>query len=92
MARAASERFEFRVRPEVKRQIEHAAELVNLPVGDFVRSAAEERAAEVIRASAATVVPADFFASLLAALDAPAQPNRALARASRRARRVVTSR
>lgn len=89
MARNATDRFEFRVRPDLKERIEHAAQLEQVPVGDFVRSAAAERAERVIREHAATVLPADFFYAMLAALDAPAQPNSALAHAARRARELV---
>jgi uncharacterized protein (DUF1778 family) len=88
MARAATDRLEFRVRPDLKERIEYAAQLEQVPVGDFVRSAAEERAEQVIREHAATVVPADFFDAMLTALDAPGQPSPALARAARRAREL----
>jgi uncharacterized protein (DUF1778 family) len=92
MARVASERLEFRVRADVKERIEQAAELAQLPVGDFIRTAAQARAEEVIRSSVATVVPAKFFETLLAALDEAPQAEPALARAADRARSVVTSR
>jgi uncharacterized protein (DUF1778 family) len=92
MARAASERLEFRVRADVKERIEQAAELAQLSVGDFIRTAAQARAEEVIRTSLATVVPARFFDSLLAALDKAPRIEPALARAADRARGVVTSR
>jgi len=79
-----------RVRPESKARIEHAAALVNAPVSDFVRSAAEERAEQVMADHAAhTTVPAEFFDQLLAALDAPDEPAGALARAAQRARGAV---
>jgi uncharacterized protein (DUF1778 family) len=80
----ATARLEVRVRPESKARIERAAALVHAPVSDFVRSAAEERAETLTR------VPAEFFDDLLAALDAPAEPSSALARAARRARGTVT--
>src|SRR5664280_196299 len=46
---AATARLEVRVRPEAKAKIALAADLVNLPVSDFVRSAAEDRAEEILR-------------------------------------------
>jgi uncharacterized protein (DUF1778 family) len=92
MARAAVSRLEFRIRPEAKQRIQRAADLVAVPVGDFVRSAAEARAEEVIQSHAATVVPADFFDALLEALDRPVQPSPALERAARRRAALVTSR
>jgi uncharacterized protein (DUF1778 family) len=90
---AASARFEFRLRPEAKRRIEQAAELVHESTSDFARTAAEERADHVLREHMmATVVPAEFFDDLLAALDAPAEPNSALRAAAQRAHRVVKRR
>jgi len=88
---AATARLEVRVRPESKAKIALAADLVNLPVSDFVRSAAEDRAEEILlEHQSQTRVPAAFFDSLLAALDEPARPSPALRRASRRTRDVVT--
>jgi uncharacterized protein (DUF1778 family) len=88
---AATARLEVRVRPESKAKIALAADLVNLPVSDFVRSAAEDRAEEILREhESQTRVPAAFFEGLLAALDEPARPSPALRRASRRTRDVVT--
>lgn len=87
----ASARLEFRVRPERKSRIERAAELLNEPVSEFARSAAEEKAERVIREyEATTTVPAEFFDDLLEALDAEPQANAALSAAARRARRTVT--
>lgn len=82
----ASARLEVRVRPDSKARLERAAELSQVPLSDFVRSAAEQRADEVLAEHDATTrVPAAFFDDLLTALDAPARPNRALADAARRA-------
>lgn len=87
---AATARLEFRVRPDLKSRIERAAELVHEPVGEFARTAAEEKAERIIREhEATTTVPAGFFDELFDALDAPPRPNAALARAARRARKTV---
>lgn len=84
-------RLEVRVRPDRKALLERAAELSHVNVSDFVRTAAEERAEQVLREHEATThVPAHFFDDLLAALDAPARPDPALAAAARRARDLVT--
>jgi len=89
---AQSARLEFRVRAEAKEQIEHAADLLGLAVSDFVRAAAEARADQVLRNHAlVTSVPTDFFDSLLAALDEPAQPNVSLIKAARRRRDLLKS-
>ena len=83
-------RFEFRVRPEAKQRIEHAANLVHESASDFVRAAAERRADEVLREhDAVTVVPADYFDQLIAALDETPRASAPLARAAVRARRSV---
>lgn len=90
MSTSASSRFEFRIRSETKQRIEHAASLVHESASDFVRVAAEQRADEILREhDVVTIVPADFFDQLLSALDDQPQPSPALARASKRARRVV---
>jgi uncharacterized protein (DUF1778 family) len=93
MTIAASARFEFRLRPEAKRRIEQAAELVHESASDFARTAAEERANRILQEHlTATVVPAAFFDQLLDALDQPAHPNKALKAAARRAHDIVERR
>jgi uncharacterized protein (DUF1778 family) len=90
MSVSASTRFEFRIRPEAKRRIEHAANLVHQSASDFVRQAAERSAEEILlEHDAVTVLPPDFFDWLLSALDEEPKPSPALARAGRRARHVV---
>jgi uncharacterized protein (DUF1778 family) len=85
----AGARFEFRVRSEVKDRIEYAASLVHQTLSEFARTAAEDRAEQVLREhSLVTAVPAEFFDDLLAALDEPARPNKALRAAARRAREL----
>jgi uncharacterized protein (DUF1778 family) len=82
----ATARFEFRVSPEAKARIEDAAMMVHQAASDFARTAAIERAEEVLRQhTRVTVVPSSFFDELLTALDEPARPNQALARAATRA-------
>jgi uncharacterized protein (DUF1778 family) len=53
---------------------------------DFVISSAEARAEEVL--ASRTLVPADYFDQLIAALDEPVTPNEALRTLARRPRRV----
>lgn len=90
MATSASSRLEFRIRPESKQRIEHAADLVDESASDFVRAAAERRADEVLlEHDVVTVVPSEFFGQLLSALDEEPRLNPALARAAEKARRVV---
>lgn len=87
----ASARLEFRVTPAHKAMIERAAEIAGEPLSSFARDAAEERADRILREhDATTVVPAEFFDELLAALDAPPEPNPALVTAAARMRETVT--
>lgn len=91
MPRTSSERLEFRIQAAKKAKIARAAALLHLHVGDFARSAAEEKADAVIREhEATTTVPAEFFDQMLAALDTPAAPAPALVEAMRRADATVT--
>lgn len=84
---SANARLEFRLPEESKAQMERAAEIARVPLSDFVRSAAEDRAERVLREHDATVtVPGAFFDDLLDALDAPAKANKNLARAFGRSR------
>jgi len=84
---SATARIEVRVSPEVKARIEYAASLDDTSVSNFVLAAAKERAEEVVRQHHThTVVPAEFFDSLIAALDEPAEANDALVKAIRRSR------
>jgi uncharacterized protein (DUF1778 family) len=81
-----TDRMEARVSPEERARIEQAAAVKGLSVSAFLVSAAVERADEVIEAATVTVMPADYFDALLAALDEPdAAPH--LARAADRATR-----
>ncbi len=88
---AATARMEFRLSAESKARMERAAEIVGVPLSDFVRTAAEEHAEEILREHQTTVaVPAVFFDDLLAVLGAPGKANRNLGKAFRRSRVLVT--
>lgn len=87
---SATARLEVRIGQEAKARIEHAAELTRVPVSDFVRSAAEERAEAVLAEHLTqTGVPAEFFDALLDALDAGPRPSQALGEAAVRARTLL---
>ncbi len=86
-----SARLEFRIRPERKSRIERAAELLQEPVSEFARTAAEEKAERIIREhEATTTVPAEFFDDLVAALDGPPHANKSLGRAAGQMRETLT--
>jgi uncharacterized protein (DUF1778 family) len=90
MARTA--RFEFRVAPESKTDIERAAAISGESASDFVYHAALERARVVLQQQHVTVVPSDYFDKLMDALDAPAVPNAPTRDAFRRLNEVVKRR
>lgn len=89
--KAATARLEVRVRPDSKARLEQAASLTNVALSDFVRSAAEDRAEQILADHESTTrVPAEFFEDLLAALDTPVVAKANLAHAARRAASLVT--
>lgn len=86
MASPAS-RLNFRISAEAEARLRAAADASQQTLTEFVLGAAEERADEVL--ASRTVIPAEYFDQLLAALDAPPEPMPALARAAKRQRRFV---
>jgi uncharacterized protein (DUF1778 family) len=85
MPKPANARIEVRVSPAVKARIEYAARLDDTTVSDFMLAAAKERAEDVVRQHHThTLVPADFFDSLVEALDEPVEANDALTNAIRK--------
>jgi uncharacterized protein (DUF1778 family) len=80
-------RLNFRITAEAEARLRAAAEASQQTLTEFVLGAAEERADEVL--ASRTVVPADYFDQLLAALDAPPEPMPVLSRAAKRQRRFV---
>lgn len=87
-----TDRIEARVEPERAERIRYAAELSRTSVSAFVVDAAFEKAERVIAEQRETVVPPDFFDSLLEALDEPPQVVPALKRAVDRAAETVEHR
>lgn len=83
-----TDRLEARLSPDERERIEQAASTAGLSVSAFMVGAAVERAEEIIAAATTTVVPADYFDGLLAALDEP-EPAPLLAKAARRSRRAA---
>ena len=80
-------RLNFRITAEAEARLRAAAAASQQTLTEFVLGAAEDRADEVL--ASRTVVPADYFDQLLAALDAPPEPMPALARAAKRQRRFI---
>jgi uncharacterized protein (DUF1778 family) len=76
------ERLNFRIRSADDRLLRSAASVVNETLTEFVIGTALARADEVL--ATRTVVPADYFDRLIAALDDPPEPNQALREVLRR--------
>lgn len=87
-----TDRIEARVEPERAERIRYAAALTHTSVSSFVVDAAVEKAEEVIGEERETIVPSDFFDSLLEALDEPPEVVPALKRAVDRAPGTVQRR
>lgn len=82
-------RFEFRVHPDAKSRIETAAALTHESASDFARTAALQRAEDILRRQEATLVPPDFFDALLTELDKPIERNERFSAAVHRARDLL---
>lgn len=82
-------RIELRADVEREQRIRFAADLSHQSISAFVLEAASNRAEQVIAASAATIVPSDWFDTLWSALDDSASANVALRARAARARRVT---
>jgi uncharacterized protein (DUF1778 family) len=81
MTVSATERLDLPVLRSTWQRLRAAAAVSHQSLADFMVSAAEARADEVLAAH--TVVPAACFDSLVAALDEPPEPNEALRAAAR---------
>jgi len=73
-----SARMEQRIKPHVKREIQAAAALLGVDETAFVTTTAYDKACAVIRDHERTKLTAQDRDVLLAALDAPAKPTKAL--------------
>jgi uncharacterized protein (DUF1778 family) len=77
-----TDRIELRVAPEIKRRLQVAADETGHTLSGFVLESALARADEIVPTH--TLVPADYFAQLVAALNGPLEPMPRLAEAARR--------
>jgi len=78
-----SARMEQRIQPRVKEKISEAAALLGVDESTFVSSAAYKEAETVILNHERTSLTTEDSALILAALDAPANPSKALTDAFR---------
>lgn len=80
-------RLNFRIPSDAEQRLRTAAEATHQTLTDFVLGAAEARAEEVLRSR--TIVPADYFDRLVAALNQPPTPIPELVEAARQPRRFT---
>jgi uncharacterized protein (DUF1778 family) len=85
---ARTKRIEMRADPDSEALITAAAAACRLSVSAFVLEAATDQAGRVLGRSDLTLMPADQFDRLIAALDEPDEAPR-LAEAARTARRYI---
>lgn len=87
MARTSTRttRIELRADPDRRATIQRAAAARGQTLSAFVLEAAGARADEVLAAERGTVVSAEYFDALWAALDEPEAPNQRLREAAERA-------
>jgi uncharacterized protein (DUF1778 family) len=74
------EALNMRVRPEVRRLIDHAAELTGKNRTDFVLDAARQAAHSALLDRTLIPLPAKAYKAFLTLLDAPPRPSRNLRR------------
>jgi uncharacterized protein (DUF1778 family) len=86
---ARTSRFEGRLDPESDEAITKAARIVGQSKGAFMVAAARAEADRVLGRADVTLMPAEQFDALVAALDDPGPVPEALERALRRPHRVV---
>ena len=70
--------------PDRAQRIRFASSLLHTSVSGFMVDAASEKAEQIIADASFTAVPNDYFDTLLAALDQPVQPIKALQAAAAR--------
>lgn len=76
----ATERLEVRLAPEDRREMERAAALEGVKLGEFVRRAAREAARESIQQHHTTLIDAESWDAFNAAVQAPGKPIEGLRR------------
>jgi len=72
------EALNMRVRPEVRKLIDHAAELTGKTRTDFVLDAAKQAAQNAVLDRTLIALDSESYAAFVAMLDAPPNPNERL--------------
>lgn len=86
---SGTSRLELRITKKHKELIERAAKSLDLTTSAFVLRTMSQVSEDILRRDRVTVVPPDFYEAMIASLDSPAEPNRALADAARRSREMI---
>lgn len=87
---AKSERLELRISPDVKSEIETAAQLSRVSVSQFIADAAMQRAETVINEHNRIKLTEESWNAVMDALENPPAPNERLRRAAARSREEST--
>lgn len=90
VAPAKTERLELRVSPDVKSEIETAAQLSYVSVSQFIADSAVQRAATVISEHTRIKLTEESWNAVMEALEDPPAPNERLRRAAARSREDST--
>lgn len=87
---AKSERLELRISPDVKSEIETAAQLSRVSVSQFIADAAMQRAETVINEHNRIKLTEESWNAVMDALENPPAPDERLRRAAARSREEST--
>lgn len=85
----ASARFDLKLKEDEKELFAQAAELMGTTTAGFVRAAAKEKARMLVEQEIRVTLSAQDFAKLVAALDKPWTPNKALKEALKSVGKMV---
>lgn len=87
---AKTERLELRISPDVKSEIETAAQISRVSVSQFITDSALERAANVISEHSRIKLTDESWNAVMEALENPPAPNERLRRAAGLSREEAT--
>ncbi|ORM62808.1 DUF1778 domain-containing protein [Pantoea rodasii] len=79
---AKTERLELRISPDIKNEIETAAQLSRVSVSQFIADSAAQRAESVISEHSRIKLSEDSWNAVMAALENPPAPSERLRRAA----------
>lgn len=90
VALAKTERLELRISPDVKSEIETAAQLSHVSVSQFIADSAMQRAETIISEHSRIKLTEESWNAVMEALENPPAPDERLRRAAARSREEAT--